>query len=83
MAVTLERGFTDDHLVDEDAEGPPVDGMRVAFVEDDFWRNVLGSSTDGIGPFFGSELFDETEVAEFEQTILHEENVLGFQVSVD
>lgn len=32
------------HLVEEDAEGPPVDGLAMALVEQDFGRQVLGGA---------------------------------------
>ena len=34
------------HLVDEDAQSPPVDSLRVALAEDDLRRKILGCTTE-------------------------------------
>ena len=37
-----------EHLVDEDAQGPPVDPEAVPFVRDDLGREVLGRAWRGL-----------------------------------
>ena len=69
------------HFVDEHAEGPPVNSLAVALVEDDFGGDVLGRSTDGEGPALGEEL-GKAEVSEFEVAVVGDEEVFGFKVAV-
>ncbi len=45
----LEGGAAKEHLVDENAKCPPVDGRRVAESSDDLRRNVLGRPPTRIG----------------------------------
>lgn len=40
-------GEAGDHLVDDAAEAPPVNGLSVALLLDDLRRQVLGSPADG------------------------------------
>jgi hypothetical protein len=47
--VVPEGGLADEELVDQDAEGPPVDGGAVAGVADDLGREVFGRSAQSIG----------------------------------
>mmetsp|Transcript_7179 Transcript_7179/g.18724 ORF Transcript_7179/g.18724 Transcript_7179/m.18724 type:complete len:307 (+) Transcript_7179:97-1017(+) len=44
----LEGRAADEHLVDEDAKGPPVDGGGLALSLDDFGRNVLLCPNKGV-----------------------------------
>ena len=68
------------HFVDEHAEGPPVDGLAVALIEDDFGGDVLGRAADGEGPALGEEL-GKAEVSEFEVAVVGDEEVLGLKVA--
>ena len=44
-----EGRLADEEFVDQDAEGPPVDGRAVARVADDLRREVLGRAAEGVG----------------------------------
>ena len=43
--VSEEWDAAHQELVEDDAHGPPVDGLPVALYEDDFWGDVLWSAT--------------------------------------
>ena len=47
--LALEWGGAVQHLVDEDAEGPPIDGTGVAASFDNFWGYVLFSPDERVG----------------------------------
>ena len=43
--VSKEGDAAHQELVEDDAHGPPVNGLPVALYEDDFWGDVLRSAT--------------------------------------
>lgn len=43
--ISEEGDTAHQELVEDDAHGPPVDRLPIALYEDDFWGNVLRSST--------------------------------------
>lgn len=46
----FEGGSAEEHFVDEDAKGPPVDGAGVAAAFDDFWSYVFLRSNERVRP---------------------------------
>mmetsp|Transcript_82673 Transcript_82673/g.256767 ORF Transcript_82673/g.256767 Transcript_82673/m.256767 type:complete len:219 (+) Transcript_82673:148-804(+) len=76
-----KRGVSHNHLVDEDAEGPPVYGLPVALVEQDLWGNVLGRAAEGVRPMVDD--LREAKVRELHVAVEVDENVLRLQVPVD
>lgn len=73
-----------DHLVEENTEGPPVNGFVVAVSGENLGREVLGCAAEGVGLFvlFHVEL-TQAEIAQGNVTVVVEENVLRLQVTVD
>lgn len=68
------------HLINQDTEGPPVNWLGVAFVEEDFGGDVLGCATDGVGAlldFFGKSIVNKLEIA-----IICDHDVLWLQVTI-
>jgi len=52
VLVTMEEGRnTDDHLVNQDSEGPPIDGVVMTVANEHLRGEILGSSTEGVGEF--------------------------------
>ena len=47
--ASVEGRETDDHLVGQDAESPPVYRERMAFLLQDFWCQVFGSTAERVG----------------------------------
>jgi len=41
----IDQHIPCEHFVDEDSQRPPVDGLVVAFVLDNLWRQILRSTT--------------------------------------
>jgi hypothetical protein len=70
------------HFVDKDSQSPPVDGFSVALIQDDFWGDVFGGSTNGEGSAF-VQYFGESKIGEFEVTIVGDEKIFGFEISED
>ncbi len=46
--LSLEGSSAIEHLVDEDSQGPPVNGAGMPTSFDDFWSNVLLGADKGI-----------------------------------
>ena len=79
--VGLERWIASKHLVQQDAERPPVDSLTMTFIKQNLGRNVLRSSTNCIGSLLDD--LGETEINQFEITVRLDHNVLGLQITVD
>lgn len=76
-----ERGLADEELVEENAEGPPVDGLAVTLVTDHFGGEVFWSATEGVGLAI-VDLLSETKVNKLEVAIGVEQDVLRFEIAV-
>jgi hypothetical protein len=72
---------TREHLVEEDAECPPVDGLSVAFVEEHFGGEVLGGPTERVGAALAD--LGEAEVGELEVAGVVDEEVFGLEVATN
>ena len=70
-----------DHLVGEDAEGPPVDRLAVAFVEEDLWGEVLRGTTERVCARLA--VLCEAEIGQFEVALIVDKDILGLQITVD
>ena len=79
--VIEEWGMASMHLVDQDAEGPPIDWLRVSLVEEDLGSNVFWSATNSVSSFLDN--FGETVIDELEVSIVADHDVFWLQVSVD
>ena len=77
-----ERGLADEKLVDEDPQGPPVDGKPVAAVVDDLRREVLWRSAERVC-FVVPDLFGKAEVDQPDVSFCVQQDVLGLQIAVD
>ena len=53
----------------------------MSLVLKDFWRQVLGRTTEGESSIFYG--FGESEICEFEVAVSTDENVFRFEVAVD
>jgi hypothetical protein len=70
------------HFINQDTQSPPINGLTMALVEDNLWRNILWSSTNGKGSSFIQD-FSKSEVGKLEITIISNEQVLRLEVSED
>lgn len=72
------------HFVDQDAQGPPVQGVVVARADDHLRRNVLGRAAERVGLRSVIDLVDlgQAEVGEEDVAIKAQQNVLGLEVPV-
>lgn len=69
------------HLVNEDAERPPVHGLGVAFVEQNFGGDVLRRATNSISSLF--HYFSKSVVDQLQVTIVRNHYIFWLQVPVD
>lgn len=58
--VVIKGVDADEHFVEEDAEGPPVDRLGMAFIQNNLRRQVLGRAAEGVS--LAVDDFRETEV---------------------
>ena len=77
-----ERCYSDRHLINENAEGPPVNAEVVSGVSHHFWCQVLGRSTESLRQLsrlkrFGQSIVDYLKVA----PLVHKD-ILELQVSM-
>lgn len=70
------------HLVDEDAQSPPIHCLSVPLVEDDLRSDVLRCSTDGKGSALGEHL-GEPKVRQLQVPIISDEQILRLEISED
>ena len=76
-----EWGVSSMHLVDQNTKGPPIDRLAVTLVEQDFRRDVLGSSANSVGTL--SDYLGETVIDKFEVAIIADHDIFGLQITVD
>lgn len=69
------------HLVDQHSQSPPVHGLAVSLVLQNFWSEILWGSTKGESSIFYG--FGEAEIREFEVAVGANEDVFGLEVAVD
>ncbi len=48
LVLTVEGRLTDEHLVEEDTESPPVNGLAVRLIVNDLGCDVVRSSTKSL-----------------------------------
>ena len=77
LALGDEGRLADEHLVDEDAERPPVGADVVALVGDDLGREVLGRAAEG--PRAVLDVLGEAKVTNLDETLGVENQVLRLQ----
>ena len=70
------------HFVNEHSQSPPVDGLSMALIQNDFWGDVFRGSADGEGSTFIKD-FGEPKISEFEVSIVGNEKIFWFKVSKD
>jgi len=76
-----EWGMTSMHLIDQNTKGPPIDGLAVTLVEEDFRCDVLGRSTNSVSAL--GHCLGETVVDKFQVSIITDHDIFGFQITVD
>ena len=63
--VIVREGVDADlHLVNQDSQAPPVHRLAVAFLQQNFRREVLGGSTEGVCPTV--DMLCETEIRQLQ-----------------
>ena len=63
MSITIEEGgLSEHHLVDQDADGPPIDFFGVAASSEHLWSEVLSRATLGHGDIVCYESLTQAEI---------------------
>ena len=79
---SIELVLSIEHPVEADTEGVDIGLVGVILVLEDFRGHVEGRAEHGFGPAFFVEDFGESEIGNFDNTVVSE-NIGEFQVSVD
>eukprot|EP01139_Manchomonas_bermudensis_P005649 Amastigsp_a175486_287.p2 type:complete len:380 gc:universal Amastigsp_a175486_287:226-1365(+) len=81
--VRVECREPREHLEEEHAEGPPVDGFVVAVALENLWRKILGGSAERPrGLALAHALFAEPKVCDAHVAFVRDQNVLGLEIAV-
>lgn len=84
IGIFMHEGAATDHdLIDEHAQGVPVNSLTVTFVQDNLRSQVLRSPTEGVGSLSWSQGLNEAKVRKLEIAARVDEHVLRLKVSVD
>jgi len=70
------------HFVDENSQRPPVNCFTVPLVQNNFWSDVLRSSTNRKRPALVQK-FSKPKVSKFEVAVVSNEQIFRFQISED
>ena len=83
LCTSVEGRESHNHLVCQDTQGPPIYRERVTLLGQDFWCQIVRSSTERCCFGISFENFSESEISETNVSILVHEDILRFQISVD
>jgi hypothetical protein len=83
--AAIEGRQTDDHLVEQRPERPPVDGSTMTFSSEHLGGNVLRGSAEGVGTggVVRNAFLAKAEVREPHIAVLVQQNILGLQISAE
>jgi hypothetical protein len=70
------------HLVNEDSEGPPINGFSMSLIEDDLGSDVLGCTTDSECSALVEDL-GEAKIGKFEIAVIANEQIFRFEIPED
>ena len=79
----VERRETDNHLISQNADRPPVNWERMTFFNQNLGRQVVGCTTERECLGTCIQDFGKPEVCETNVPIVVHEDVFGLEVSVD
>ena len=57
LVLAVEGRLADEHLVEKDPEGPPVNGLAVRLIVNDLGRDVVRRSTKSLQKSFDFEFY--------------------------
>mmetsp|Transcript_105990 Transcript_105990/g.199617 ORF Transcript_105990/g.199617 Transcript_105990/m.199617 type:complete len:265 (+) Transcript_105990:208-1002(+) len=81
--LITEWRLANDHLIDKDTQGPPINWLSVTLVQQNLGSNVLRRAAKRVGPCARLNDLRKPEVCELGVAILAHENVLRLQVTMN
>jgi len=81
--VIAERWLSDNHLINKDSQGPPVDRLAVTLVEQHLGGDILGSAAKRVGTATGLDDLGETKIGQLAVSVVAQEKILGLQIAVN
>ena len=80
--IIIGKGINSgNHFINDDSQSPPIDGLAMALVLKNLWRQIFWSATKCESPVLDS--FSKTEISKLDVTIGGDEHVFGFEVAVN
>mmetsp|Transcript_903 Transcript_903/g.1295 ORF Transcript_903/g.1295 Transcript_903/m.1295 type:complete len:219 (-) Transcript_903:2140-2796(-) len=83
VVVRAEGGVAVQHLKDKDAQGPQVAALVVPGALDDFRRQVIGSTAQGICQLIRGEFLSESKVNNLQVSLRVQQQIFKFEIAVD
>lgn len=80
VRLSTERPPSKDELVSADAKGPPINGICVSTLREDFWCHVRHGSCDSCQQTLLRVVYSDIEVSYMGMTTLVQEDVIRFKV---
>lgn len=80
MVISSERRMTNDDLVGQDTERPPVDHEIVALFRDKFWCKIFWRAYECVGTLIRLQFLRDAVIDQSYITILANEHILRLQV---
>lgn len=69
LTASIEWRESNDHLISQNAEGPPIDGEGVALLLEDFRSQVFGRTAERVSLLVAFQDLGETEISQADITI--------------
>ena len=80
--AVVEWRHADEHLVDENAQSPPIDREIVALVHHHLWSEVLWSTAEGLGQLAFCESLGQTVIDDLKIARLVNEHVFKLKIAM-
>ena len=81
MVFVVERGCSDEHFIDENANSIPIDGLAVSMRHDNFGGKIIRCSAEGPSLFRNN--LGKSKISQSDMSILGKKNIFRLQVSVN
>lgn len=84
LVPTIERGQPSDQLIKQGSQRIEVNSVRVPSLLNHLGRHILCAPTEAVGDFSGFKAdLRESEVGDLNVSVVIDEEILGFEVTVD
>lgn len=83
MFIAVEEWWNaDDHLVDENAERPPIYGVIVTVTDQHLWGEILSGTAERVSDFTLLDKFSKTKVRKHQVSVLANKYILRLEIPI-